>query len=76
MIEEEKFKFKEIWRYIARYWGDWFPNLPSYQAFNARLNRLAGAFPYLLAQIISHIPYSDTLRKGISLIERIFEATT
>ncbi len=69
MIEEEKYKVKEIWRYTDRYWRDWFPNLPSYQAFNARLNRLASVFPYLLAQIISQIPYSDTLRKEISLID-------
>ena len=47
MIEEEKYKVKSIWRYAKKHLISWFPYLPSYQAFNARLNRLADVFPML-----------------------------
>lgn len=36
------------YRYIKQHYLDWFPELPSYQAFNARLNRLAACLPHLL----------------------------
>jgi hypothetical protein len=35
---------KAIYRFIKNYWIDWFPCLPSYQAFNRRLNLLEAAF--------------------------------
>jgi len=41
IIEEEKFKVKSIHNHAKKYMLDWFPDLPSYQAFNARLNQLA-----------------------------------
>lgn len=46
---EETYKLKAIHRHIKNHWLSWFPTLPSYQAFNARLNRLCDAFPVLLA---------------------------
>ena len=49
VMEEEKFKVKSIHTYATRYLLSWFPDLPSYQAFNRRLNRLSAVFP-LLAQ--------------------------
>jgi len=35
---------KAIYRFTRNYWTDWFPALPSYQAFNRRLNLLDEAF--------------------------------
>ena len=35
---------KAIYRFTRNYWTDWFPHLPSYQAFNRRLNLLESAF--------------------------------
>ena len=35
---------KAIYRFIKNYWFDWFPCLPSYQAFNRRLNLLETTF--------------------------------
>jgi len=35
---------KAIYRFIENYWADWFPQLPSYQAFNRRLNLLESGF--------------------------------
>lgn len=35
---------KAIYRFTRNYWATWFPALPSYQAFNRRLNLLDEAF--------------------------------
>lgn len=45
---EEKTKLKAMHKHIKNHWLSWFPALPSYQAFTARLNRLCDAFPVLL----------------------------
>jgi hypothetical protein len=42
------FTQRRIYDYAADHWRAWFPALPSYQAFNRRLNRLAPAFALLL----------------------------
>lgn len=43
---------QEMWQHIANYWGSWFPDLPAYQTFNARLNRLQPAFELYITQLI------------------------
>ncbi len=48
LLEEEKYQVKKMHGYIRKYWLSWFPDLPSYQAFNARLNRLECVLPLLL----------------------------
>jgi len=48
VLEEQKFQVKQMHTYIKKYWSAWFPDLPSYQGFNARLNRLEDALPLLL----------------------------
>ena len=52
VMEEEKFKIKSIHRYAERYLQSWFPKLPSYVAFNTRLNRLSEVFPALVGHLI------------------------
>jgi hypothetical protein len=42
------FTQRRIYDYAAGHWREWFPDLPSYQAFNRRLNRLSAAFALLL----------------------------
>ena len=39
---------RRIYDYTRRHWRAWFPALPSYQAFNRRLNLLAAAFEHLI----------------------------
>jgi len=39
---------KACYTFMKDYYGDWFPDLPSYQAFNHRLNGLAEVFPIFL----------------------------
>ncbi len=38
---------KDVYNFIRDYWHDWFPDLPSYQAFCRRLNNLVPAFQAL-----------------------------
>jgi len=66
--EEEKYKVKSIYNYAKKYLYDWFPDLPSYQTFNGRLNRLAPSFPVLIKHLLRDV---DTLgvRFDVSLID-------
>jgi hypothetical protein len=50
-----KFKHRQICHFIQDYWADWFPHLPSYQAFNRRLNLLQDNFRTLFAQLFRHL---------------------
>jgi hypothetical protein len=43
---------RRIYQYVRRHWHGWFPNLPSYQAFNRRLNLLAPAFSELISDVL------------------------
>jgi len=51
---------KAIYRFTQNYWAEWFPHLPSYQAFNRRLNLLESAFHSIGASLL------DTLADGQS----------
>jgi hypothetical protein len=44
-------KVKQIYKYTKRHLSDWFPLLPSYQAFNHRLNKLSSCFEVLVQSI-------------------------
>jgi hypothetical protein len=48
----DKFRNRQIYDFIQRYWLEWFPDLPSYQAFNRRLNLLADNFQLLFAHLL------------------------
>ncbi len=65
---EEKYQVKSIYDYADRYLRSWFPLLPTYAAFDARLNRLAGAFAPLAESFISSIP-PDTFEETVGLID-------
>lgn len=54
-IIEQKFEVKSIYKFIKEYYHDWFPNLPSYQAFNKRICNLADVFIRLADLIIDEI---------------------
>lgn len=71
LLEEQKFQVKQMHRYIDKYWSDWFPDLPSYQAFNARLNRLEGALPLLLGILTSQITANQSFLGKDLLIDSV-----
>lgn len=56
MLEEERFKVQSIYRFADRYLRSWFPQLPSYQAFNRRLNRLGPALQVLGSHLLKQLP--------------------
>jgi len=47
------YRQKRIHRYIEQHFSDWFPKLPSYQAFNGRLNQLSEAFQVLVYELVA-----------------------
>lgn len=46
-IAQRRFEQKAIYTYVKNHLNDWFPDLPSYQAFSRRLGMLAPAFQRL-----------------------------
>ena len=50
---EEKYKIKSMYHHVKNHLHSWFPLLPSYQAFNARLNRLCESFPILMIDFLN-----------------------
>jgi len=51
-IIRQKYEVKAIYHYIKDYYSDWFPDLPSYQAFNKRVCYLADAFKALADHLL------------------------
>ncbi len=52
---------KAIYDYIKNHWSAWFPDLPSYQAFNNRLNNCKAVFK-LSSKFCSKINSSNRIR--------------
>src|SRR5271157_3256309 len=51
--QEERFKCKQIHRFADTYLRSWFPKLPSYAAFNNRINRLSEAFTHFIRSLLA-----------------------
>lgn len=56
---EQRFTIKAIHAFTKEYLLDWFPKLPSYQTFNARLNRMGEALKSLVDDILSSFKPND-----------------
>jgi len=52
-IMQRRFEIKAIYNYTADHLAVWYPDLPSYEAFVQRLNRLSGIFPLLTERILN-----------------------
>lgn len=61
---------RRIYDYTRRHWRAWFPALPSYQAFNRRLNRLAAAFEHLITAALAG-PVAGLTRHADRLIDSL-----
>jgi len=68
VAEEEKYKIKSIHGFVEKHLSSWFPDLPSYQAFNSRLNRISGVFSYLILKLIAKMD-TKGVRFDISLVD-------
>ena len=65
---QKYFLVKDIHSFAKDYLSSWFPKLPSYQAFNKRLNRLSEVFKVLSDKLISSFIPKDC-DFGVSLVD-------
>jgi hypothetical protein len=70
MIEEERFSIKQIHKFAQRYLNSWFPKIPSYVAFNTRLNNLASVFE-ILVDILTKMRCPDNCNFEFSLLDSL-----
>lgn len=49
------FQQRRFYDYMRGHWLAWFPDLPSYQAFNYRLNQLSPSFALLLEELLTEL---------------------
>lgn len=59
MQQEQRFRISQIYSYADQHLRSWFPLLPSYQAFNIRLNRLSEAFKAVVATMLPQFKPKD-----------------
>ena len=59
-IYNQKFDVKASYDFIRDYYGEWFPDLPSYQAYNSRICYLADAFKELASIFICDLGLDPT----------------
>jgi len=57
--QEQRTKIKHIYTFADEYLRSWFPKLPSYAAFNNRINRLSEAFRLLMVSLLRTYQPSD-----------------
>jgi len=55
---------KGVHEHIFNYWLDWFPDLPSYTAYNRRVNEICSVYPQLLENLL--IKYQEELEYDIA----------
>lgn len=53
------FNQKRIYDYTSQHFSDWFPDLPSYQAFNRRLNELGEPLKILVFELVGRFAYAN-----------------
>lgn len=58
------FSQKRIYGYILQHFSDWFPDLPSYQAFNRRLNELAEPLKILVFELMAKLAQENEFFTG------------
>ncbi len=52
---EQRFTLSQTDKYIGNHWADWFPQMPSYQAVNNRLNAISSHFMPLIEGLVGQI---------------------
>ena len=59
----------EIHQYAEDHFSDWFPDLPSYQSYNRRLNRLSAVFAPLLEKALSEISCTRIRKETVRIAD-------
>jgi len=70
LSEQEYFKLRQIHRFTKEYLLDWFPELPSYQGFVNRINRMTDTFRSLCMILFTYFLPEDCDRQ-ISLTDSL-----
>jgi len=68
--QEQRTKIKQIHKFADEYLRSWFPKLPSYAAYNNRINRLSEAFRLLTSSLLRTHQPSDCSNQ-ISLLDSL-----
>ena len=63
------FTQRRIYDYIWQHFSDWFPDLPTYQAFNRRINALSEPLKVLVFELITNFAEEDFFVFQDSLID-------
>lgn len=63
------FTKRAIYNFTKNYWADWFPALPSYQAFNRRLNLMETDFQTIFAHLLAQLNQQQRASGGDHLID-------
>ena len=67
---KQRYTMRQSYDYIVDHWLDWFPNLPSYQAFNYRLNQVGWQFEVLVDDLV-HQLQNRSCHHHISLVDSL-----
>ena len=59
----------EIHEYVEDHFSGWFPDLPSYQSYNRRLNRMSAVFAPLVEEALSMIDSENTRGKALRIAD-------
>jgi hypothetical protein len=57
----------EIHEYAQEHFSEWFLDLPSYQSFNRRLNRLSAVFATLVEEALSEVGCTKTRKEVVRI---------
>ncbi len=68
---QDHYKQKRIHQYISQHFAGWFPDLPSYQAFNQRLNQISEALKVMVFQLLAGFQETDIIAWRFSFFKKI-----
>ncbi|GAB3990699.1 IS982 family transposase [Spirosoma daeguense] len=68
---KHRFSLRLTYDYIVEHWADWFPQLPSYQAVNYRLNQISWHFESLLDALSQHLQTRSDLLADVVLTDSV-----
>jgi hypothetical protein len=64
-IDEGNYDVKAVYRFIKEYYPGWFPQMPSYQNYNRRINLLAESFQKLCSLLVSERVIDPKIRSHV-----------
>src|SRR3954469_25610080 len=56
---QRRFTSKDTYDFMKDYWLSWFPQLPSYQAYNHRINQLYWHLEVIVGDLMPQVPFGE-----------------